>query len=326
MRKKLIIFKVECNSKIGFGHFKRCITYSSHLVNQNIKIFFLINNNDIVKKIIKYYKIKNFFFNDLYSTSILKKLSKKYEKYQKIIIFDSYKINQKILDKSKLFFEKIGYLDDYGLNFNSDFVINYSIEKNIYKYNAKKIFLGKKYLPLPKINTNIKKITEIKTILLTFGAMDHYDLTRKIFLWLSRNQYKKKFIIIIGPFYKEKNKLKKFFSKYENVKIYISPLNILNMIKKVDLVICAGGHTVYEALFFKKIVLSIQLWKNQNNTGRSLYLQNLEIIKYSKNELYFLKVFKKALLNLEKKLIKKIIYKKRFSIEYDNFKKNMMGL
>jgi UDP-2,4-diacetamido-2,4,6-trideoxy-beta-L-altropyranose hydrolase len=325
MRKKLIVFKVECNSKIGFGHFKRCISYSKILIEKNVKIFFLINKNNIVKKIIKHYGIKNFFFNDLQSTFILKKLSKKYQKYQKILIFDSYKINQKILDKPKLFFEKVGYIDDYGLNFNSDFVINYSIENNNYKYSAKKMFLGKKYLPLPKLNIKTKKIIKIKTILLTFGAMDHYDLTRQIFLWFSRNQYKKKFIIIIGPFYKDKEKLKKFFSKFKNTKIYTSPLNILNILKKSDLIVCAGGITVYESLFFNKLVLSIQLWKNQNNTGRNLYSNNLQILKYSINKFYFLNMFKKALIKLEKNLNKSIIYEKKF-LNNSNFKNKILCL
>ena len=61
------------------------------------------------------------------------------------------------------------------------------------------------------------------------------------------------FTIIIGEYYKNIKSLKKFFNNYNNVKmVLISSPNIEKYINSADIVVCAGGMTVYEALYFRK--------------------------------------------------------------------------
>ena len=64
-------------------------------------------------------------------------------------------------------------------------------------------------------------------------------------------------------FYKNKKKLYNYFSHYKNVKIYLSPNEIQSYMKNSDLIICAGALQFMKVLVNNKIVLSIQLWKNQ---------------------------------------------------------------
>ena len=154
--KNFILFKTACNQKIGFGHLKRCINFSKQF-SKNTLIYFLINENNTVKKILYYSKIKNIFFFKNYSQKLDSKFLQKFSKYKKIMIHDSYKLKQKMIDRDLKVFDKVGYIDDIGKNFISDFVINYSIEKNKYKYRSKKFFLGKKYLPLQNLDLKKKK-------------------------------------------------------------------------------------------------------------------------------------------------------------------------
>ena len=89
------------------------------------------------------------------------------------------------------------------------------------------------------------------------------------------------------------------------------------MIKKdlgqIDLVICAGGLTVYESLQYGKKTISIILWKNQNFTK---FLVKFKIFKYIvyKDNFRFLK--KKILENINFFLDTK--FKKKSFIEFKN--------
>ena len=318
--KNFILFKTECNEKIGFGHLKRCINFSKQFSKSTL-IYFLLNENNIVKKILHYSKIKNISFFKNYNQKLDNKFLQKFSKYKKIMIYDSYKLKQKIIDRDLKVFDKVGYIDDIGKNFISDFVINYSIEKNKYKYRSKKIFLGKKYLPLQ--NLDLKKGKSIQsyfTILFTFGALDHYNLSKKLFINLNKISKNLKFIIIIGAFYKNKKGLIKFLNNFNNVKIVISPYDIQKYINNADLIICAGGMTVYEAILLNKKIISIQLWENQKNTALELNYDNLEILKFNRKYKNFLSNFKNSFIRLKKSdnrcnvnYLKKIVKSKMLS-------------
>ena len=317
--KKLVVFDTVCNSNIGFGHLKRCIGYYKILLRKKNKCFIFVNKNSSTDKILKEAKINNYLFkNKNNKIANASNIFKKFQNLNKIIIFDNYEIKQKDIMESKLFFNKVGYIDDIGRILNTDFVINYSIENNKFNYICKKKLLGKKYLPIYR-KSKTKNISKIKRILITFGALDHYNLSKKIFKWFEKNQYNFEFIIIIGMFYKNKKKLYNYFSHYKNVKIYLSPNEIQSYMKNSDLIICAGGFTVYEGISNNKIVLSIQLWKNQKNTGKNLNQNNLKIIKYSFNENSFFKKFEQVLLKLQRQLKKKNIVNKYNFMKINKF-------
>ena len=283
------------------------------------EVILIVNKNITTKKILYKYKIKNIIFHkNLYSTEKYNYLKNKYKNFRRIIIYDTYKLKNFLIKRDKFFFNRSGYIDDYGINLNSDFVINYSIDKNIYKYKAKEKILGLKYLPIIKKPFNSKSNIK-KKILLTFGALDHYNLTNRLFLWFKKMNFNFNFIIIIGEYYKNIKSLKKFFNNYNNVKMVISSPNIEKYIKSADIVVCAGGMTVYEALYFRKKVISIQLWKNQKNTATKIKDKNLKIMKYQANNNQFLKNFEKSFYKLNNNLsstksisIKKIINNNMF--------------
>ena len=43
-RLKKIIFRVDCNKHIGFGHISRCLNLSKLFIKKKVKIFFIIKN------------------------------------------------------------------------------------------------------------------------------------------------------------------------------------------------------------------------------------------------------------------------------------------
>ena len=49
--RRLIIFKTECNNKIGFGHLKRCLNYALMLAKKN-EVILIVTKISLQKNII----------------------------------------------------------------------------------------------------------------------------------------------------------------------------------------------------------------------------------------------------------------------------------
>lgn len=307
--KKVFYFLLVCNSDVGLGHFYRCLKYSKIIKKAGYESFFLIDFNKMNLELIKKNKITNFKFVNY------KSLKKNYftaSNSYKILIVDIYKIRLKDLENFKSFFNKIGYIDDLGKNYKVDFVINYFIASDIYGYKSKTKLLGYKYAPILEKKINISKTNKKNfRILISFGAMDHYNLSEKIIDICNNPKFE--FYLIIGPYYKNKFSLLKKYKDYNNVKIFNSPSGLDNLLRQIDLVICAGGLTVYESLQYGKKTISIILWKNQNFTK---FLVKFKIFKYIiyKDNFKFLK--KKILENINFFLDTK--FKKKSFIEFKN--------
>ena len=92
-------------------------------------------------------------------------------------------------------------------------------------------------------------------------------------------------------------------NNFNNVKIVISPYDIQKYINNADLIICAGGMTVYEAILLNKKIISIQLWENQKNTALELNYDNLEILKFNRKYKNFLSNFKNSFIRLKNLII-----------------------
>ena len=99
------------------------------------------------------------------------------------------------------------------------------------------------------------------TALITFGALDHYNLSVKLVEILLK--YKLQLIVIIGKYYNSKIYQQLLKKKSKKIKLVKQPTNLYKYLKKSDSVICAGGFTVVESLALE-FPLCLELWKNQS--------------------------------------------------------------
>ena len=260
-----ILFRCDAGDvkEIGTGHLIRSISIADQLVKSKIikkkNILFLIKSKNkflIAKKILK---AENFKFKKLdnyikdYSREELDEILKN---NFKIIIFDRLgKINLNFINKLKLNKRKIICFDDSSKN---RFQCNLSFNPLIFKkkYAKKNHFSGHSYNVLPSQIFKIKKnnIKEIKKIFLSFGGIDKKNI-KKTLKNLPFQSEKYKFLI------NKKSSSKNFRIRSEFYK---------NM-NRCDLVICAGGLTMFDAINLNKIVISIDQYKHQKN--------NIEILR-----------------------------------------------
>ena len=174
----------------GFGNFNRCLNIAKSLREKGIQIFFLVDYNKSISKILKKnnfdYVSKNKFQHN--SKFILNFLNEK--KIDNIII----DMREKGEIISKFLFEKnfksILFDDAWCKNVYSDILFNGTNVRDYHKYKKinknSKLFLGTKYWIINKnFSLFSKKVSDIKEkekyhVVISMGGSDPYNLTQRV--------------------------------------------------------------------------------------------------------------------------------------------------
>lgn len=270
-----ILFRVDCNQEVGFGHMSRCNLIANYMSSKlNSNIFFLSRNynyqnfeqNFLSKKIISYRSKKFSLKKDLIKTiNVIKK--KKID----IVVLDNYSCNKKWCNEIKKFTKKLVIIDDGLKNkYKVDLYINYNFFKS---NNFKNKLLGYKYFPIDKkyISVKKKKIFFKNDILINLGSGNFKNYIRILINHFENLKLIKK-IIIIG---RDVNKISS-----RNIRIkYIKNYSFLgNYIKNSKICIGSGGLNLIERLFLKKKNIVFSTAKHQEKICNYLHKKNF--IKY----------------------------------------------
>lgn len=262
----------DAEKKIGLGHLSRLRFILEELVRRKLRVKIFTKHNELSNSLLK----KNVYFLKKNISYYVKKNKlpsefKKEEKKIKIIFIDSYEVKKVFFDKLRKNNFKIVYFNDFKENINAD--LNICLGSSV---KNKKYISGFNYIPLAneyskaKINSLNKK-----TVLITFGAIDHYNLSLKLVKILLN--YKINIIVVIGKYYSKNIYQNLVRKKLKKVKIAYHPKSLFKLLKKSDSVICAGGFTVFESLSLGIPTLCLELWKNQSVNLTSL--KNKKLIK-----------------------------------------------
>lgn len=252
------IFRVDAATiaEIGTGHLYRCLAIYDYLIQKGLKkeqLQFVIKSKEnfsIGKKILNKRKI-NFISID----NKVKDFSKQELNFlnsirSRVIIFDRLSlINKFFLDGLKLNYKRIIGIDiKKKKNLKLDLYIN-PLQNNLtyknkiqnYKNNILPSVLHKNHRD-NNIDNNKKKLN----LFTFFGGYDYKNINKKINVISS--------------------------IKYSNIKS--GKKNFYFNLNRADIVICSGGLTVFDAIFFNKIIIAIPQYNHQ--------LVNLKCLKYKK--------------------------------------------
>ena len=326
-----VAFIVDASSKIGLGHWSRCINFSKILRKKNY--FFSRYYPHEHKKLnnINLIKIKKNKFN-------IKELKEKIKKYDiKILIIDNYYFNYKLQKQIKKYVYKLIVIDDYyNKKHFCDILLNYSFldkkEKLILKKNNPKavLALGPKYLPLNlkfiELKKKVKLRKNVKKILVFFGGSDSLNMTEKLIV-ISKFFHNIKFSIILGSLNKRRMEISKKVKNYKNIKLFCSIKNekMANLISNSDLAIGAGGVNLFERIYLGLPSIVVDVNKNQHtNIKNSKKRELIRHLNYKSFTIDKLKMLIQEFLENEEKFYK--ISKKCFyHLKYDQ-KKYLRGL
>ena len=262
--KKNLFIRVDSSPEIGIGHMMRCLTLAQELKNNFDKIIFLTqkDSGDFIGTIMKN-KCEVIFIpttnNDL---DIIKNLITAYSENKNFLLIDHYDIDSNFESSLKNIFERIFVIDDLA---NRKHDCDLLIDQNYYRdlnqryekliQNGTIALLGPKYAIIRaefrKINKKaIKKNSQIKKILVSFGGSDPTNECKKALDALCSIGNSKFEIVVVAGIYNHKfEQLKKLYEKYSNIKIYRHVNDLSRLMLNSDLFIGAGGTTTWERFY-----------------------------------------------------------------------------
>tara|TARA_B100000989_G_scaffold83208_2_gene59559 strand:- start:16743 stop:18200 length:1458 start_codon:yes stop_codon:yes gene_type:complete len=314
---KNIVFRLDCNPKSGFGHFYRCLSIAENINKNSYKVFFILNFES--KKIanilgnfeIKFFNLKqklykNFENDDLKQTLFI--LKKKIKGKINFLFVDHYDLNLNWQKKISQNVDKLVVINDlvktkvycdYFVNFfKNEINKKYFLKKTKFITGFENSIIQKKYFSLKH-----KKFKKDK-IGFFFGATDSKSLTLKTIKKLLKiNNSKLEYLIFLGTYNRDKNKIIELTKKNKKFLIYHSKKNNFEFFLRSKFIFCSSGYFNLERIFFRISSSNIYINQNQKSFGNFLVKNkltenNLSIKEYLKNLIKILNKTKKK--NYEK--------------------------
>ena len=322
---KKIIFRCDSAKipELGTGHLYRCITLSILLKKKFFlkkkDILFLIKTKgkfDISKKVLKQNNI-NFISikNEIKDYSFQESNLINNYKSNLIIIDRLGNINKEFIYRFKKNHKKILLFDD-----SSDYRSLVDLAINPLILNVKKLkntLVGFKFNIIPGFLTNYKKSFKKRNfkIFVSFGGFDSNNLTTKSIKYLKN---KNNFQLILNEKYKNLYKNNKNIS-------YFNSRNYYKNLVSSDLVISAGGLTMFDAIYFNKSIICIPQYKHQlrniNILQKKKLVYKLDIKNINKINHILNTINQKKLINTNKKnnIINSNLIKKTLNFIYKQY-------
>ncbi|MCD9022315.1 UDP-2,4-diacetamido-2,4,6-trideoxy-beta-L-altropyranose hydrolase [Cohnella silvisoli] len=252
-----ILFRCDASWEIGSGHVMRCISLARELKATGFRVVFLTNSGgaEVLRGFVEFtIEVESIHEKSKETLQILESINKYEIKY---LIWDSYQLNQENLTAVSTRVLTMVVDDIYLLSvYECDAILNPNIYASREKYSTTKqtnMLLGLNYLMLRPSFSNLKGQylieNRVNRILLTFGGSDEYNLTRHFCEWLNEFEtFNLKISLVLGSHYQFKQELFEYLDKpsLHEYKVYHNVKAMADLLIQQDIVICAGGSTMYE--------------------------------------------------------------------------------
>lgn len=277
----IIFIRADGGNYIGLGHIMRMIVLAKELSISN-KVFFLCRNSNFnngkFQSGIEKIKENNLSVIEISEENMLDDIIKIQRKCKaKLIITDSYDVNEEYFIELKKHFILTGYVDDVNkFKMDVDILINQNIDALYMEYrkttkDKTKLFLGTKYC---MIRDEFRKAAsekiikdEVQDILITLGGMDNNHNTKKILNIIK--ECNKNIHIVLGSAFDKTliSDIDYLSKKCPNIYLYENA-NMSELMKKCDVAIAACGSTLYELCIMKIPTIGLIIADNQEHVAK----------------------------------------------------------
>lgn len=283
------LFRVDAGNRPGlsFGHLSRCLVLRDKMEKMfNTQTYFLMKE---IKEGVEYARLNGVHVLTIPEKTDAHEDFELMEKFINKINPDTFIIDLPFYEPGEIFFAGLRskniqsvFIDDLRFfNPGADFVINSSVNApDRFKKSEKEMFLGPDFLIFDDKLITGRQIfdDDKKNIVLSFGGADPSGLTENVVNTLCSLDIPEKyfFYIILGPGYAYKEKIERFIlGKERNFIIVESPENIFPYFESADLVICAGGRTMYELTYLSKKFFPIASCQNESAVVKAFLERSL---------------------------------------------------
>lgn len=259
----MIVFRADANEKVATGHLMRCMTIAEACREQGAECEFWLAEDKETGRIRDAgfpYRILGSHWDDLEKElPILKKQLDDLDRQRKKITYlvaDSYQATQYYLEKLN---ERIPvlYIDDMRTQiYPVKAVLQYIPvreketlkKKDVAQQNATVYLRGFRYAPLRKEFLNSCRSQRGKSILITTGGTDTYNIAGRLLqeLW-NRDIFKGyRFHVIIGNMNSHEAELRRLSQRDMRICIHKNISNISDYMHRCELAVSASGTTLLE--------------------------------------------------------------------------------
>ncbi|MCF2859369.1 hypothetical protein L1286_17940 [Pseudoalteromonas sp. SMS1] len=179
---KKAIFVCDGTSRVGFGHFSRCLTIALEMSKHKVDVGFCGEFDGFAMDL-----LKGSGFNAVPKSSLMG---------VDLIIADSYLFTKTLLAQLKAQCQRLVVLDDFDMYRHDcvDLLVNFRFNAQAFVKSSSQHVLGIEYFPFKQTFVDIRKaqlsepplVEEVKRVLLVLGASDRFNITATLLCALDR--------------------------------------------------------------------------------------------------------------------------------------------
>ena len=255
-----ILFRVDGNSIIGWGHVMRSMSIATAAKKTGADAFFVCSDTEMQDILSEYgFRMEALYtdYRELDSeTDLITKIIK--EEQPELMIIDSYFVTREYLELcSRL--TKTMYVDDlFSFPYPVDYLLNYNIYASKEKYEAlygavetmPRLLLGPSYSPLREaFKSGRSEFREkVRNVYVSVGGSDVHGLLLKLVSeFLKDDRYKDlSFHLIMGSHEPDRGEIYAVADRDNRFRVYEKEKNVAAIMQICDLAISAAGSTLYE--------------------------------------------------------------------------------
>ncbi len=259
-----LYIRTEANRVTATGHMMRCLAIADAAAEKGIRTVFIVaeESSERFPQERGYQSIClgrrwDDFAGEI---SVIERLIA--DRHVEMMLIDSYFVSEEYM-KTVSKMTKTAYIDDlHAAIWSCSVLIDYAVYYDLFDYQKEypdtKLLLGCNYAPLRKEfkDLPVKQISKtVKKVLVVTGGTDEYHFMRRFVeaLLSQRNLFAGvEFTLICGAFNREIDEIRKLSTDYLaeaddlRIKIYPSLPTLKDAMLESDLLITAGGTTLYE--------------------------------------------------------------------------------
>ncbi len=265
-----IVFRVDAHVDIALGHLSRCLSLAQSLNDLSCQVHFVVFSNNEAKKRLRRSKfsfdLSPYKINEPGDCEHFVSICK--DKNFDLMLVDSYSLDTQFFGQVRKAAPVLAYIDDLGQDYKADIVINSSCRAADSDYQAKMKILGSDYVILDKSYwvEPARDNQKAEALLITFGGIDHYDLSSRLLPIVEKIDENIKVNMVIGPYYENRDNIIAAVSRSKlDVEIIEGLANLYSVIRKSDVAVTAGGITAYELAASATPCVGVALWDCQND-------------------------------------------------------------
>ena len=301
---KTIILRCDYFEGSGAGHLKRCNILAYQLKKKGYKPILIIDDSPleiIIPINVNYEKINFENFDEMRDAGFVKEIALKYK--ASLVIGDSYRITKKWVNKLKESGLITVLIDDHGIDFKADLIINYTPFNKL-----EKIYFKQNYLRGPKyFITNSKfcrnKIIKPKKIIAHAGGIGDFSKAKYIYKNLAEIADQENiYIDWICSNPESKKSILKNINLNDNDKILDWQEESSDLWSRYQIVVGPASTSLYEAILQGTLPISFQISDTQStelkdwlSIGHALHISNSN----KKNNSFIKSLIKLAIANFQ---------------------------